>query len=737
MSDLTARLALKARLPRTWPAFFERHGDFSPTQLAAIPALLDGRNILLCAPTASGKTEAALAPLIERHCPPTRPSRGPRILYLTPTRALVNDLAARLARPLESLGLTLGVKTRDLNTFRAARPPDVLITTPESADSTLAARAKTFIGLQAIVLDELHLSDGTPRGDQLRVILNRMRRVRAYAFERGDAVDAAIQYAALSATVDAPEATAARYFEGALAIQIAGGRAIEAEQLPLAPDRADELLAYLATFRGRGWRKALAFCNSRAEVEAYATAVRERSPFGAAVYVHYSNIEARRRREIEQQFAQAGAAICFASSTLELGIDIGDIDIVILIGPPGSRSSLVQRIGRGNRRRGTTRVACFYRTPLERLLFDALLADQRPTTDDQRRPTSDEGQGDKETRRQGEGEAVTQNSKLKTQNSERPFRPAVAVQQIFSLIKQSPIAAVRLAELTGLFADMLSPADLQAILGALQLRGYLQAGRPGEWRAGDRLNDLFDQQTGAQPGLSVYSNIQGGDMRQIEVRDQHTQQTVARVDALWLNRDVLTLEGRPFNIEWCDGEALWIAAYQGQGLADRPIFRSARQLLSFDLAQLLPARLGLARGTAPFVNAPEGWYWFHWLGDLYGQAALDLSRYRIAAEASIQPGLCLRQADEPQAPPAWTEEQVARYLGDNYRRFESLLPLGPFQHLLPVHLRRRAVVEQFDVVGFLAAAAALRPLAAPEELAEDLTALLADSQRSSAPDAGP
>src|SRR5689334_15577679 len=80
----------------------------------------------------------------------------------------------------------------------------------------------------------------------------------------------------------------------------------------------------------------------------------------------------------------------------------------------------------------------------------------------------------------------------------------------------------------------------------------------------------------------------------------------------------------------------------------------------------------------------------------------------------------------PQAPPAWTEEQVVRYLGDNYRRFEALLPLGPFQHLLPLHLRRRAVVEQFDVVGFLAAVAALRPLAAPEGLAEDLTALLAD-----------
>src|SRR5689334_17756036 len=197
MADLPARLALKARLPRTWPAFFERHGNFTPAQLAAIPALLDGQNILLCAPTASGKTEAAVAPLIERHCPPLRSRGGPRILYLTPTKALANDLAARLAHPLEALGLTLGVKTHDLSTFRPARPPDVLITTPESADSTLAAQARAFADLRAIILDELHLFDGTPRGDQLRAVLNRIRRVRAYAFERGDAPDAAIQYVAL------------------------------------------------------------------------------------------------------------------------------------------------------------------------------------------------------------------------------------------------------------------------------------------------------------------------------------------------------------------------------------------------------------------------------------------------------------------------------------------------------------------------------------------------------------
>src|SRR5919202_2745210 len=171
------------------------------TDLAAV---LDGRNVIVCAATASGKTEAAMAPLIERHCPPAlrdTPVGGPRILYLTPTRALVGDLSARLAPPLRSLGISLGVKTHDLSTFRAARPADVLITTPESADSLLAADAKLMANVRAIVVDEVHLLDGTPRGDQVRVILNRIRRIRRYAFDQGEAQDRAVQYAALSATV--------------------------------------------------------------------------------------------------------------------------------------------------------------------------------------------------------------------------------------------------------------------------------------------------------------------------------------------------------------------------------------------------------------------------------------------------------------------------------------------------------------------------------------------------------
>ncbi len=693
MSELSAQLALKARLDRTWAAFLARHGNFTDTQFAAIPPLLDGSNVMLCAPTASGKTEAALMPLIERYLPPDANYPSPVILYLTPTKALVNDLQTRLSQPLAALRLDLGVKTRDVNTLGRNKPPAVLITTPESCDSLLAKEPKTFINTRAVVLDELHLFDSTPRGDQLRVVLNRIRRIRSYAAQHGDAADSHIQYAALSASLAQPQLVAARYFPDARIIQVGATRPIHADDIALSPDHPLELLAYLQTFRDHGWRKALAFCNSRAEVEAYAAAVRENSPFGDAVFVHYSNLEAKRRHDIEQRFAAESAAICFASSTLELGIDIGSIDVILLIGAPGSTASFIQRAGRGNRRQAHVNLACFHRTPLEQLTFEALCVD--PSTAD---------------------------------SSPSDFRPAVAVQQIFSLLKQSRSGAVRLAELAALFEDMLTVDAVQIIVGQLETLHYLEPARPGEWRAGERLNRLVDQQANPHQSLSLYSNIRGSEGRQVEIRDQYTQKTVARVDAQWLDRSVLTLEGRVVNVEWYDGEAMLIrAATDDSPITDKLRYLSSRQILSFDLAQKLATHIGLPTpvGNAPLVKSEVGWLWFHWLGDLYGGVLRDLMGEYTAARLTNQSGLCFLLDTEPaHSPPAWTEKQITRYLEDNYRRIESLLDLGPYHHLLPAALRRRTVVEQFNVPRFLSALGHLNLFTASDTLADRLQALL-------------
>ena len=180
-------LALKARLPRTWTPFFARHGNLTPVQQQAIPSILDGKNTLVMAATATGKTEAVIAPLLERYClgPIRQPKRTLppsrlRILYICPTRALVRDLYERLRVPFAALELSLVMKSGDTGPVSTKRPPTVLITTPESTDSLLTRAPRLLTQLEAVVLDEIHLFDGGPRGDHLRCLLRRIEIVQEY-----------------------------------------------------------------------------------------------------------------------------------------------------------------------------------------------------------------------------------------------------------------------------------------------------------------------------------------------------------------------------------------------------------------------------------------------------------------------------------------------------------------------------------------------------------------------------
>ena len=514
--------------------------------------------------------------------------------------------------------------------------------------------------MQGIILDEIHLFDGTPRGDQLRIVLNRIREIRAYAAHHGDAPDAHVRFAALSATVsNAPEVTS-RYFSNAQVVSSAVKRSIQAEVLPLLSENERELSDFLQTFSQRGWRKALAFCNSRAEVEHYASIVRDSSLFGNAVYVHYSNIAPDRRRMVEERFDQDEVAICFASSTLELGIDIGNIDAILLLGPPGDSRSFVQRLGRGNRRKATVQAACFYRTPLEEILFRVLL----------------------ELAEQGIVEEV-----------EARFRPSVAVQQILSVVKQSPQAAVRLHALQALFGEMISADSLAAIVGHLESLEYLKPGRPGEWRAGSQLNRLVDEQAKPDTPFNLYSNIQT-ERSQVEVRDQYSHKTLARVSVHLRDSPTLTLEGRPLRVTWSDGEVLWVASEVEARDIKQPVFRSARQFLSYQVASHLPSALGLGIGTTPLLESPTGgWWWFHWLGDLYGRILFDLISPHAKVDKSSQPGLCIYFPSDPGPFPAWAEHQIARYLAEHYQRIEKWLDLGAYYRHLPTHERQRTVKD--------------------------------------------
>lgn len=372
---LAADRQLAARMRRAWPAFFARFGRLTPVQRAVAPTILDGEDVLVCSATASGKTEAACAPLVERFIERASPWM---ILYVSPTRALVNDLHARLERPLNDAGLGIARRTGE-HRHGDSRLSHVLLTTPESFDSMLCRGRREnghiLAHVVAVVIDEVHLLYGTPRGEQVRWALTRLRRLRRQAVRSGWAKDAALQVAALSATLPNPEAVRDALVPNGTVISVPGAREIEVEEPrdPLGSGRSEDVVpAYLSSRTNS--EKLLVFCNTRKRVDELAYMLKPRlAPHRYQVMAHHASLPQGAREQAELMARTLERIVICATSTLELGIDIGDIDVVVLDAPPPDIPSLLQRIGRGNRRTGTTRVLACWSNDGERLIQQSML----------------------------------------------------------------------------------------------------------------------------------------------------------------------------------------------------------------------------------------------------------------------------------------------------------------------------------------------------------------------------
>lgn len=375
-TDADYRIA--ERLRRTWDAFFARFGRLTDVQRSAILPVLDGADVLVCAPTASGKTEAVCAPLVERLL---RQGGAWTVLYVCPTRALVNDLYERLTGPVALLGLALKRRTGDHHDL-LGDGAHLLITTPESFDSLLCRgrlgdAGHVLSGVEAVVLDEVHLLYGTPRGEQLRWLLHRLARLRAFAKAQRWCKRSGFQRVALSATVARPDDVVAAYMPGGTSVSVPGGRDIDAVLVDAAsPAVEDQLPAYLDTLEAP--EKILVFCNQRKRVDTLAVSLRDAlEERGYAVRAHHGSLAREERETTESDIRQLGRVVVFSTSTLEIGIDIGDIDLVVLDGPPPDVSALLQRIGRGNRRTGRTRVMQCSGSTAEMFVHGAMLSAAR------------------------------------------------------------------------------------------------------------------------------------------------------------------------------------------------------------------------------------------------------------------------------------------------------------------------------------------------------------------------
>jgi len=259
----------------------------------------------------------------------------------------VNDVHRRLEPVLDQLGVRIGIRHGDRDDLRKKTKPHVIITTPESLDVLLLRQDKALKTVLAVVIDEVHLLYNTQRGIQLSVLLQRLQEV----------VDQPpLQMVAMSATIANLLDTARLIFGGQANTELLSfpsSRPIDAVI------RADEVAPVIARFTKASEAKVLGFVNSRKYADWFTKQLSSHPHLQKSVYAHYSNLDAHVRRETEKKFAQWRTAVCFATSTLELGIDIGDIDAVMLLGVPSGIASFLQRIGRGNRRKDKTNVVCF------------------------------------------------------------------------------------------------------------------------------------------------------------------------------------------------------------------------------------------------------------------------------------------------------------------------------------------------------------------------------------------
>lgn len=340
-----------------------------PLQDDAIPPILRGDDALLLAPTAGGKTEAALFPVLTRMT--AESWSGTSVLYVCPLLALLNNLEPRVNGYASWLGRNAAVRHGDTGAGARRRQvldrPDILLTTPESLESmlvsTLANPHELFRDLRAVVIDEVHAFAGDDRGWHLLAVLERIAHIAGRPLQR----------IGLSATVG-NASDLLTWIQGSNHAAGVGASVVSPAKAQSAPadmqldfvgseDNAAKLISAL-----HGGEKRLVFADSRRTVESISLALRNR---GVETFVSHSSLSADVRRQAEEAFSTARNCVIVSTSTLELGIDVGDLDRVLQIGAPNTVASVLQRLGRTGRRPGTSRNMLFLALNDEHLLIAA------------------------------------------------------------------------------------------------------------------------------------------------------------------------------------------------------------------------------------------------------------------------------------------------------------------------------------------------------------------------------
>ena len=320
-----------------------------------LDAALDGDHALLVAATGAGKTLAGFLPtlvdLIER------PTEGLHTLYVSPLKALAVDVQRNLLTPIEEMGLDIRVETRtgDTPSNRKARqrvrPPQILLTTPESLSLLLSYpdSATLFENLQTIVVDEIHAFAKEKRGDLLSLAMGRLQRLAPEMRRVG-----------LSATIsdsDAYKSWLAPDADMDLVKLVEGDPGADPDLTILIPDGRVPWSGHSGRYAARQvmelveeHKTTLVFCNTRSLAELIFQELWAVNDQALPIGIHHGSLALEARRKVEAAMGDGRLRALVATASLDLGIDWGDVDLVVQMGAPKGSSRLLQRIGRANHR---------------------------------------------------------------------------------------------------------------------------------------------------------------------------------------------------------------------------------------------------------------------------------------------------------------------------------------------------------------------------------------------------
>jgi ATP-dependent helicase Lhr and Lhr-like helicase len=342
-------------LPDPFDRWFARRG-WSPRdhQLEMLAAARAGDDALLIAPTGAGKTLAGFLPSLLALSGPERPrGGGAHTIYVSPLKALATDVRRNLLIPVEEMGLPVTVEARTGDTPQARRarqrltPPDILLTTPEQMMLLIGApdAPHFFRSVERIIVDEIHALAPGKRGDMLALCLAAIRRWRPQ-----------VRLSGLSATV-ADEAALQRWLGGPDVRIVRGPKGADAdigvllseERVPWSGHTGRHAIPEVyRAIAGAG--VSLVFVNTRFQAELAFQELWRINDDGLAIALHHGSLSVEQRRKVEAAMADGRLRAVVCTSTLDLGIDWGDVDLVIQMGAPKGSARLTQRIGRANHR---------------------------------------------------------------------------------------------------------------------------------------------------------------------------------------------------------------------------------------------------------------------------------------------------------------------------------------------------------------------------------------------------